>query len=160
MAKRVFIIHGWGDSPEKHWIPWLKEELEEKDFDVIAPQMPDTDKPEIKKWVSHLKEIVEKPDKDTYFIGHSIGCQAIMRYLETLDKNQKIGGAIFVAGWFNLTEGTWDKNFTREIANPWIKTIISFDKIKSHTKKFMAIQSDNDPYVSLADADIFRNKLF
>ena len=33
-------------------------------------------------------------DENTYFVGHSIGCQAIMRYLESVDV-KKIGGVLF-----------------------------------------------------------------
>ena len=51
-------------------------------------------------WVAEITKIVEAPDKDTYFIGHSIGCQAILRYLEKI--NSPVGGALFVAGWFFL----------------------------------------------------------
>src|SRR3990167_5523753 len=97
--KRVFIIHGWGSNPKDDWFPWIKKELESKGFKVEIPVMPNTDEPKVNEWVGFLKKIVKNPDKDTYFIGHSIGCQTILRYLENLDKKIKIGGCIFVAGW-------------------------------------------------------------
>lgn len=157
--KQVFIIHGWGGNPEEGWFPWLEKELEKKGYLVSIPTMPNTNEPVIKKWVSHLSKIVGTVDEETYFVGHSIGCQAIMRYLETLPNNAKVRGVIFVAGWFNLTEDTWDETYTKEIANPWIKEPINFDKIKKLTRKIVEIASDNDPYVPLSDKDIFKKKL-
>jgi len=155
--KRVFIIHGWGGNPDEPWPKWLKQQLETKGFETTNPEMPDTWHPKISEWVSKLKESAGNADKDTYFVGHSIGCQAIMRYLEQLPKSEKVGGAIFVAGWFNLTDETWDENYTKEIAEEWIKTPIDFEKIKQHTNNFVEIASDNDPFVSLDNADLFKN---
>src|SRR3989344_3953132 len=100
--KRIFIVHGWDGFPENHWFPWLKKELEKLDFKVIVPKMPDSGNPRINAWVPFLEKSVGNVDENTFFIGHSIGCQTIMRYLEGLDDKQRIGGIVFVAGWFNL----------------------------------------------------------
>jgi hypothetical protein len=104
--------------------------------------MPDTETPVIEKWVNHLAEVVGIPDADTYFIGHSIGCQAILRYLETIDT--PVGGAIFVAGWFNLENLEDDE--VKEIAKPWIETPIDIEKIKKVLPKSVLIISEDDPF--------------
>jgi len=103
VPKRVYIIHGWGGNPTEGWLVWLSKELKNRGFEVYIPEMPDTWSPKINKWVSKINEVVEKSDRHIYFVSHSIGCQAVMRYLEQLPDNQKAGGAIFVAGWLNLT---------------------------------------------------------
>lgn len=157
--KRVFIIHGWGGGSKGDWFVWLKKELETKGFVVVAPDMPDTWHPKISEWVGKIKELVGSVDEETYFVGHSIGCQAIMRYLERLPQDEKIGGAIFVAGWFNLTDETWDEEYTKEIADEWINMPIDFGKLKQHTNKFILINSDNDPDVPLSDTELFKENL-
>lgn len=158
--KRVFIIHGWGGNPETDWLPWLKTELENKNFKVEIPSMPDSSHPKIDSWVSYLSKLVKTPNENTYFIGHSIGCQTILRYLEKLPENIHVGGVILVAPWFNLKEETWDEVYTKEIANPWINTPIDFEKIKEHTNKFVAIFSDNDPYVSFKEnSEVIKSQL-
>jgi predicted alpha/beta hydrolase family esterase len=139
--KRVFIIHGWSGSPETNWLPWLKKELEQQGYEVVAPAMPDTDTPDIEAWVEKLAEVVGKPDEQTYFIGHSIGCQAILRYLETI--KTPVGGALFVAGWFNL-EGLDEEETT--IARPWLETPINTEKVKNVLPKSILIISDNDDF--------------
>ena len=45
MTKRIFIVHGWGGFPEEGWFPWLKKDLEQKEFEVHVTQMPKADKP-------------------------------------------------------------------------------------------------------------------
>lgn len=155
--KRVFIIHGWGGYPKEGWFPWLKKELEKRWFKVFVPKMPDTGKPKISRWVGKLAKIAEGADKNTYFIGHSIGAQAIMRYLEKLPRGKKIGGTIFVAGWTSLTNQTSEE---KPIAKPWINTKINFARVKKSSKKFVAIFSNNDLYVPFSkNSKVFKQKL-
>ena len=155
--KRVIIVHGWGGFPEEGWFPWLKKELEAKDFIVEAPQLPDTDNPRIEKWVPKLAEVAGTPDENTYFVGHSMGCQTIARYLETLPEDVKIGGAIFVAGFFTLLTGIEPEE--KKIEKHWMETPIDLKKVKLHLIKSVALFSDDDSYVPLDNQDDFRTKL-
>ncbi len=158
MQKRVIIVHGWDGYPEEGWFPWLKSNLEQKGFQVIVPQLPEADMPKIEPWVKGLSEAVGKPDSQTYFVGHSIGCSTIARYLDTLSANTKVGGAVFVAGFFKrLTKLEGEE--AKEIVNPWLTTPLDFDKVKNILGKSVAIFSDNDPYVPLDNQDDFRDKL-
>src|SRR6266540_2333613 len=119
--KRVFIIHGWDGYPEEGIFPWLKKELENRDFIVHNPTMPDPLKPKIDVWVKFLKEQISTPDKDTYLFGHSIGAQTILRYLETLGDNEKIGGAVFLAAWTHLSNEAYETEEDMEVAKPWLE---------------------------------------
>jgi predicted alpha/beta hydrolase family esterase len=154
--KRAFLVHGWGGSPEEAWFPWLKKELENKGFKVNALKMPNTENPKIAEWVPFLAKQVGKCDEETFFAGHSIGCQTIMRYLETLPEDVKVGGVVFVAGWFGL-KGL--DSYEKLIAKPWLETQIDFSKLLEHTKKFAAIFSDDDHFVPIEDQKIFKEKL-
>jgi hypothetical protein len=154
--KRVFIIHGWGGFGGEGWHAWLKIELEKKGFQVFAPDMPDTENPKIEAWVPYLAKLVGKCDQETFFVGHSIGCQTILRYLESLPEGEKAGGTIFVAGWFNLKGLSGEE---KKIVLPWLKLPIDLEKIKSKTKKFFAIFSDNDSFVPLEDEKLFKENL-
>lgn len=142
MKKRFVIVHRWSGGPTDDWRPWLVERLVEAGHEVILPSMPDSDVPVIEKWVEHLQSIVGVPNEGTYFIGHSIGCQAILRYFETVDK--KVGGAYFVAPWFNLAN--LEDEETRAIAKPWIETAIDFEKVKNVCPNIVVLLSSNEPY--------------
>lgn len=155
MQKRVFIIHGWDGSPQNCWFPWLKSKLEEKGFVVQALPMPHPENPTIADWVNYLAKVVGEPDGDTFFVGHSIGCQTILRYIEQLQK--PIGGVVCVAGFFRLLHLTTDEE--KEIAKPWLEKAMDYDKIKRLSGKIIAIFSDDDPDVDLGDKKLFEKYL-
>ncbi|MDP3900244.1 MAG: alpha/beta hydrolase [bacterium] len=159
MNKRVFIIHGWDGYPEEGWFPWLKKELEAKGFKVTVPQMPETEVPRIQKWVPKLASVVGTADEHTYFVGHSLGCQTIVRYLESLPEGIKVGGAVFVAGFFKHLSGLEDDPDVRETDRHWLGTPVNLAQVKSHLTKSVAVFSDDDPYVPLDNQNDFREKL-
>src|SRR3989344_8641882 len=109
---------------------WIKKELEKNKFKVILPEMPNTKKPEIESWVNKVSEVISN-ENNFYFIGHSIGRQTILRFIEKSDV--KVKGLILIAPWINLNQKTLEEEGeeTKEIAKPWIETPIDFKKIKS-----------------------------
>lgn len=150
--KRAIIVHCWEGYSEYCWYPWVKKELETKGFQVEVPAFPETENPKMDRWVSKLQEVIGEPDERLYLIGHSLGCATIMRYLEALDENQRVGGVVFVAGFTENVGYAEIQNF--------FETPIDLEKIKTKTKNgFFAIHSDDDPYVDLKYADIFKEKL-
>ncbi|MEK6850020.1 MAG: alpha/beta hydrolase [Nanoarchaeota archaeon] len=158
MAKRVFIVHGWGGSIQEPMHSWMVKELRKRKIEAVAIEMPNSNKPEIIPWVEHLNRIVGLVNKKTYFIGHSIGCQAILRYLQTLEDEDKVGGCILIAGWFSLVNLKNDEEV--EIAKPWVEGDIKFDKIKKIVNKIIVYLSNDDPYNCVDEnAKIFREML-
>ena len=58
-----------------------------------------------------------------------------------------------------LTEQTLIEKETRKIAEPWMEDPIDFEKVRTKVKAAVAIFSDNDPYILLDQADLFKNEL-
>ncbi len=156
--KKVYLIHGWGGTGSGGWFDWLKKELPKKGFEVESFDMPNTRNPKIEDWTKYLEEKInlDNIDEKTYFVGHSIGCQTIMRFLEKLHKHKRVGGCVFVAGWFDLINL---EPAEMEAAHPWINTHIHFERILDHCNNFLSIFSTNDPYVHLDEANKFKEKL-
>ena len=160
MQKRVFIIHGWSGHPENAWFPWIKNELEKREFEVYVPAMPDSDNPKIEAWVLFLKNLVGKCDNDTYFIGHSMGCRTIIKYLGNLEENEKAGGAVFVAGWVSLTPMVTGTEEEKEIVRQWLAVEVNYEKAKKLGGKFVSIFSDNDEFVPFEEnSGVYKEKL-
>ncbi len=159
MEKRVFIVHGWDGYPEEGWFPWLKRELAAKGFTVYVPQLPEPGNPRINTWVPALAQAVGAANEQTYFVGHSIGCQTIARYLETLPAGVRVGGAVFVAGFFKRLTNLEDDEVVRSIATEWLTTPVNLQPVKTHLVKSMAIFSDDDPFVPLDNQEDFRERV-
>ena len=147
--KKVYIIHGWSGSPDEPMLKWIRESLQTQGYEVVAPNMPHPDIPTIVDWVSHLEDVIENPNEETYLIGHSVGCQTILRYMERLPENTVVGGVVLIAPWIFLTVENLGDDESPDTAKPWMETPIDYNKIISHTKKFTGIFSDNDPFVPL-----------
>ena len=150
MTKRVFLIHGWEGRPDNHWFPWLSWELKARGFEVTAVGMPEPDQPKVVPWIKAIKDAVGRSNKDTFFVGHSLGCISILRYLETLPKQAHVGGVLFVAG------------FSGNLQIPEIEEFyvlpIDMEKARLHYKKAVAIFSDNDSYISVNESIDFAKK--
>lgn len=153
MNKRVIIVHGWGGSPKTDFLPWAKKELESKGYEVTVPSMPDSENPRIESWVSYLANVIGEIRETDILIGHSIGCQTILRFLESLSEDNKIGKVILVAGFGPYLMGLTEEE--KLITKPWQETLIDFDKIKNKADEFIVIFSDNDPFVPLKENKIF-----
>ena len=149
--KRAVIIHGWEGHPDECWFPWLKSRLEELGYSVEVPQMPEPDNPKLDKWLPHLKSVIGEPDKEMVLIGHSLANITILRFLEELGEKQAVGKVIMVAGFSDYLG-------FKEIEN-FFERPIQWEKIRKHCSDFTAIHSDNDPYVPLKYADIFKERL-
>lgn len=154
--QRVILIHGWGGNPDEAWMPDFKRRLTASGFEVIAVQMPDTDAPQIGSWVGRISELVGSPDGNTHLVGHSVGCQAIMRYLAALPEYSRVGHVVFVAPWFNLMNLEEGED---AVAKPWIETPIDLDAVRRNSADITAIFSDDDPVVPIENAEFFRERL-
>ena len=158
MSKRAYLIHGWGDSPLGSWFPWLKLELEEKGYQVSVPAMPHPERPTIEDWVAALSTAVDPmPDEETVLVGHSVGCQTILRYIQKLPEEVEIGQVALVAPWLVLSGIEKDEE---GIAKPWLETPIDFGAIRKRVDRFGLLFSEDDPYVPIREnVDLFHEAL-
>lgn len=139
--KKVIILHGYGGDSKQNWFPWLKNRLIDLNVDVVVPDMPETDAPELSAWLAHLQQVAGIVDEDTYLVGHSLGCATILRFLEHLEDGNPVGGAVLVAAFAEPIHFTELDSFT---AGAW-----DDDRIKNACRKIVVINSDNDPHVPM-----------
>lgn len=149
--KKIIIIHCWDGYPKYCWYPQTKRELEAKGFQVEVPIMPETNSPKLSFWLPKLKEVISDPNKDLFLVGHSVGVITILRYLEQLEKSKAVGGVVMVAGFTDSLGYSELENF---FSKP-----IDFEIIKQRSNFFVAIHSDDDPYVALNYGKEFKEKL-
>lgn len=156
MRKRAFIIHGYLSHPGEAWLPWLKAELESRGFAVSLPAMPDPKHPEISVWIDFIAGLVGEPDGETVMIGHSIGAQAVLRYLERLGAAGKsVARTVLVAGAFptGLSAAEAKKAAGGDpVLEPWFIRGVNPASVKKAAGKCTVILADNDPYIDVGNA--------
>jgi len=82
--KRQYVfVHGYTATGLGNFRAWLKEELEELGHSVIAPDLPNSEKPNVKEQAQYLLDNV-KFDEDTVIVAHSLGGPVTYRVLEQL----------------------------------------------------------------------------
>jgi len=151
---RVFLIHGFEGAPNGGWRPWLMAKLGRNDIYACALPMPDPNDPQKNAWVDEIRRTVGVPDENVFFVGHSLGVPAILRYLETLHPEQKIGGAVLVSGpILHALEPNDERMKT------FFETPFDFSLYKKVCKNFSVIQGDNDPWFSFDQAETLAREL-
>lgn len=146
MSNNVFIFHGTEGYPEENWFPWLKQELEQKDYNVFVPQFPSPPivPAKIDEWFEVLKNYEQNINESTIFIGHSLGGIFTLRILEKLKHSIKaaffVGTPIGVRPILNYDRDSSFGGFT-----------FDWKSIKKNAAHFEVFQSNNDPYVSLGN---------
>jgi predicted alpha/beta hydrolase family esterase len=164
MPRRAYIIHGYLSNPNEAWLPWLKRELEERGYLVSMPPMPHADHPVISEWIEFIAKLVGEPDDGTTLIGHSLGCQGILRYLETVGTAGKsVARTVLVAGIFptGMSPADADMETGGDTAlDPWFSTGLDPAQVKKAAGNCTVILSDNDPYIGVEGAKaVFRATL-
>ena len=82
--KYYFINHGFMGSNIENWFPWLKNEIDDNNNQVIIPQYPIDNK---KHFYEYWKKVLDVYNdfnyinSNTIMIGHSSGCAFTIKYL-------------------------------------------------------------------------------
>ncbi|MCZ8517850.1 MULTISPECIES: RBBP9/YdeN family alpha/beta hydrolase [Paenibacillus] len=140
MGKQVYIIHGYGASPNNHWFPWLKEALLADDHQVSVLDMPNSSDPRKEEWLDTLAKGIKSIDNKTYFVTHSLGSITLLKYLEQLNPLPTFGGFILVSG------------FAKPLSlfpsiNPFTEKEVDYNKIIAATNSRAVIAAKDDNIV-------------
>jgi uncharacterized protein len=134
--KKVYIIHGLGVSPNSNWKPYLMRELAKHDIWACSLAMPKANDPECSEWVEVIAKAADTSDEN-YFVAHSLGVRAVLRYLETVEK--LIEGAVLVSGRYSKPRSRARRSF--------YDTPLAIETIKQKAKYFTVIHGDVDSIV-------------
>lgn len=155
--KRAVLLHGTDGSPNDHWFPWLKIELEESGYEVFAPTLPENHTPNRDVYDEFLKKS-NWDFTDNLLIGHSSGTTTILNLLMA-DWFPKVKAAVMVGTFLNekLTKSA-DWYETGQFDNLFVQDFDT-EKIKSNCPKFIFVHGDNDHACNYNDAKEFCQKL-
>lgn len=139
---RVCIVPRWAAGPDDVWYPHVRRRLRPEHEVVTVPLRPSPRAPTIAASVIEIASRLGDDTArlaDTVLVGHSVGCQAAMRYLATLPDGARVAALVCVAGWLSIDE-PWDT-----IA-PWIETPLDFARVRRATGRTLVLVGDDDPF--------------
>ncbi len=155
--KKAVLLHGTDGSPNDHWFPWLKKELEENGYEVFAPALPENHTPNRDIYEDFLKNS-SWDFNDNLLVGHSSGTTTILNLLMA-DWFPKVKASVIVGAFLNenLTKtadwyeaGQFDGLFVQEF---------DIEKLKRKCPEFIFVHGDNDHACDYGDAKDFCQKL-
>jgi predicted alpha/beta hydrolase family esterase len=114
---------------------------------VIAPDFPETNNPQLGAWLAETRRNVPefKPSEDWVLVGHSLGCPTILRLLEGMKEGEKVKEVVLVAAFAT--------DLDIEEIHTFIDRPFNWEKIKKKAGKFVIVNSDNDPFIPLAEGE-------
>ena len=138
-----FIIHGSFSSPFSNWIPYLREEIENKGLEVYTPDLPSgVGFQNYDNWGKMIKIYVEAGliNENTTIFAHSIAPVFVCKFL--VNNKIKIKKLISVCGFNNylgINEEYDNVNETMYFEN--------LKDVKKYCDEIICYYSKNDPYV-------------
>lgn len=134
--KNAILLHGTGDSPNSFWLPYIKKELEKRDYTIWAPQLPDHTNPNLEIQLPYLLQHGIFTSQ-TIIIAHSAGCPLTLAVLEKI--STKVKQVILVAGFC-------EPSGKLESFKSILREHYDWKSIQNNVEEFIAINSDNDPW--------------
>lgn len=152
-AKGVILVPGFGANPNSDWFPWLSRSIVgEMGIPVTTVKMPTPKIPRLPKWLSALKTQSGTIDRDTYFIAHSLGCVTLLRFIESLPDDVRIGGIILVS--------CFDEPLRLlPIVNSFTAVRLDYGAIVRHVGKALVISSTSDILVPMRLSEKVRDSI-
>jgi nucleoside-diphosphate-sugar epimerase/predicted alpha/beta hydrolase family esterase len=154
----IVLVPRWSGTTDDDWYPWFRAQLHAEHGDVRVHKVelaPTKDAPTVDGCVAAIDTTVTAAQLDvarTLFIGHSVGAQSVLRWIEQR-ANEPVGGALLVAAWFSI-EKPWPA------AAQWLVPF-DIDKVRRLAPHIAVLLSTNDPYTPnfIETRDQFRDKL-
>jgi hypothetical protein len=144
---KLFLLHCWGGDGRSCWSGWIADKMRENGVEVVAPDFPNSSTPHVEEWLSTIRTIVPRfePGDKWVLVGHSLGCPTSLRLLERFDGKERAAAVVLVAG------------FAKDLHIPELQNFVykefDWEKIKKRAKKFIVINSDNDPFIELSEGE-------
>lgn len=156
--KRALILHGTNGTPNDHWLPWLRGELETHGYEVVAPQLPECGIPDKRTYGEFIRGL-GIDFSDCLLVGHSSGATAALNLLSEdwfpsvrvtalvgVFLNEKLTKSV---DWYE--DGQFDGLFPEPGFDP--------ELLKRKSRQFICVHGDDDPYCDYGDAKNFAESL-
>lgn len=147
MTKKIVILHGWWGKPDSHWFWWLKQQWEKKWYEVLVPQLTNTEYPILWEQMADIEDILLSPWD--LIIGHSLGCQLALQWIEQR-KLTWVRVILVAPTYHNLADELWSELLGDAFVClfNYYDAPNNFKQLNRLENSFTLLLSDNDPYIN------------
>jgi len=147
----IFLLHGTKGDPTNNWFPWLQAKLAEQQHQVIIPHFPTPEQQSVEHWWQVMEQYTSALQSNPVLIGHSLGATFALHLAE----RYPVKAVILIAGFIGqLGLPEFD-----DLNHTFVDHQFDWATIRKHCQKCIIFQSDNDPYVPLAQAETLSAQL-
>ncbi len=151
---RAILVHGYKSSPDKNFWPWLRRELIDRRFEVVAPVLPDPENPDRDVWTKTLLESVGQLSDQDIVIGHSLGGAAALRFLEAAEARTTPHACVLISTPWMIKDERFRGFFLTELDH---------DVLMWRASKFVIVHAKDDKVIPFDHAEryakVFHAKL-
>ena len=152
--QKAVLLHGTDGDSGYNWFPWVKDQLEQRGYEVFAPTLPQNNTPNRAIYEDFLRNS-NWDFSDNLIIGHSSGATTVLNLLST-DWFPKVKRTILVGLFLNerlLASVDWYKPGQFDDLFP--ENGYDIDKLRRKADSYVFIHGDDDPYCSIDDTKQF-----
>lgn len=169
MKQQILVIHGGGTFDtydeyinflktkevtldkllKKDWKTSLQEKLG-GEYQVVAPQMPNSQNARYLEWQIRFERILPVLDESLILIGHSLGGIFLAKYLSENDISKKVIATFLIAAPYKDEPGESLTDF---------KIVDDLSRLEKQSGTIYLYHSKDDPVVPYAHAELYSHKL-
>lgn len=146
----IYVVHGYTANSQANWYPDLKNHLESENVAIHIFDMPNSHAPVEKEWLDFLEAKITNFDEKSIYIGHSLGCATILKFLE--DKNTDNIESLF------LVSGFVENSPIPELSE-FVKEKINYAKFIKTISNRIVISAEDDDIIPYQYSEILAKKL-
>jgi predicted alpha/beta hydrolase family esterase len=133
------ILHGLNGAPGEHWQRWLAEQLTAAGREVIFPDLPNCDSPQLKEWLPALTDTLAGLPADGYdVVAHSLGAVLWLHHAVNPGNSPAPARVALVA--MPATPALL------EVAPSFVPVPLDIDVVRKAADGTVLVGTDNDPY--------------
>ncbi|MCY1055527.1 alpha/beta hydrolase [Nannocystis sp. SCPEA4] len=143
---RLLVVPRWAGTPRSDYYPWLVDALADAPGRPFAPvivaDLPEPGHPRIHTWPPAIGRLLGDDPAvlaDTFVMGHSVGCQALLHALAALPAGARVAGMLAVAGWWRVDD-PWPAIL------PWQDRLPDLARVRATVPSLTVLLSDGDPF--------------
>lgn len=134
------IIPGWKGSEPGHWQVWLAEQLTEAGREVVHPDLPEVDQPQLQPWLDALRLSLAGLPEDGYdVVAHSLGALLWLHHVATATDSPRANRVALVSPPSPSTQ-------IPELAE-FVPAPLDIDTVRHSADGTVLIGGTDDPYL-------------